>query len=102
MTKFDNYVFMTICETSFDLFKKSQFSTYVNYCKTLNLSLKSGKLDRKETADIIKISNDLVLIYGFDDETCGRYIAEYFDCDRYADFQKIVIMTREYFSFSFN
>lgn len=102
MTKFDNYVFMTICETSFDLFKKSQFSTYVNYCKTLNLSLKSGILDRKETADIIKISSDLVLIYGFDDATCGKYIAEYFDCGRYGEFQKCVMITREFFGFAFN
>ena len=74
MVKFDNYVFLTICESSLDRFKFSQYSTYYGYCRTLNLSLKSGNLDKKEIDDIIKITNDLILIYGFDDKTCGKYI----------------------------
>jgi len=76
----------------------------MNYCKTLNLSLKSGILDKKETADIIQIGNDLVLIYGFDDETCGRYIAEFFDMDSDVriNFYKSVLITKEYFALSFN
>jgi hypothetical protein len=104
MVKFDNYVFMTICESSLDLFKKSHFSTYVNYCKTLNLSLKSGILDKKETAAIVKIATDLVLIYGFDDEDCGKYIADYFasDIDKVINFYKVVLLTREHFALSFN
>jgi hypothetical protein len=99
MVKFDNYVFLTICESSLDRFKFSQYSTYYGYCRTLNLSLKSGNLDKKEIDDVIKITNDLILIYGFDDKTCGKYIAEYFDSDRYVDFQKIVIATRTFFNF---
>lgn len=104
MTKFDNYVFMTICESSIVLFKRSHFSTYVNYCRTLNLSLKSGILDKKETSDIIQIGNDLVLIYGFDDETCGKYIAEFFDMDNdiKVGFYKSALITKEYFALSFN
>ncbi len=104
MVKFDNYVYMTICESSMVQFKKSHFSTYINYCKTLNLSLKSGVLDRKETADIIQIGNDLVLIYGFDDETCGKYIAEFFDLDVdiKLSFYKSALLTREYFALAFN
>jgi hypothetical protein len=104
MVKFDNYVFMTICESSLDLFKKSHFSTYVNYCNTLNLSLKSGNLDKKEMAAIIQIGNDLVLIYGFDDETCGKYIADYFDMDieKVINFYKVVLIIREHFALSFN
>ena len=104
MVKFDNYVFMTICESSLDLFKKSYFSTYVNYCNTLNLSLKTGILGKKETAAIIQIGNDLILIYGFDDETCGKYIAEYFDMgiDKIINFYKVVLLTKEHFALSFN
>jgi hypothetical protein len=104
MEKFDNYVFMTICETTSDLFKKSQFSTYRNYCKTLGLSLKSGVLDRKETADIIKITDVLVLIYGFDDWTCGEYIVKFFELDyeRVTNFHKAVTLTKRYFALSFN
>jgi hypothetical protein len=104
MEKFDNYVFMTICETTSELFNKSRFSTYSNYCKTLGLSLKSGVLDRKETADIIKISNDLVLIYGFDDTTCGEYIVKFFELDkeRLTNFYKVVLIIKKYFPFSFN
>ncbi len=102
MTKFDNYVFMSICEISLDLFDKSNFSTYLNYCKTLNLSLKSGILDKKETYDIINISNKLILIYGFDEKTCAEYIAKYFDCDRFLEFQKCVLITKKFFGNSLN
>jgi len=104
MVKFDNYVYMTICESSIVLFKRSHFSTYINYCRTLNLSLKSGILDKKETADIIQIGNDLVLIYGFDDETCGKYIADFFDMDNdiKISFYKSALITKEYFALSFN
>lgn len=104
MVKFDNYVFMTICETTSDLFKKSQFSTYINYCKTLGLSLKTGVLDNYERTDIIKITDVLVLIYGFDDETCGKYIANYFasDIEKVINFYKVVLLTREHFALSFN
>ena len=104
MEKFDNYVFMTICETSIVLFKKSRFSTYGNYCKTLNLSLKSGELDRKETADIIQIGNDLVLIYGFDDKTCGEYIVRYFELktEIIINFYKATLLTLQCFPTCFN
>ena len=100
MVKFDNYVYMTICESSIVLFRKSHFSTYINYCKTLNLSLKDGVLDVKETADIIQIGNDLVLIYGFDDETCGKYIADFFDLDVEIKlgFYKSAILTKKFFT----
>jgi hypothetical protein len=102
MTKFDNYVYLTICEVSLELFHKTRFSTYVNYCRTLNLSLKSGVLDRSETSDIIKISETLTLIYGFDDVTAAKYISEYFDSDRCLEFQKCVLITKEYFKNAFN
>jgi hypothetical protein len=104
MVKFDNYVYMTICESIIVQFKRSHFSTYINYCNTLNLSLKSGILDRKETADIINIGNDLVLIYGFDDETCGKYIVDFFDLDNEIklNFYKSALITLSAFALSFN
>lgn len=104
MVKFDNYVYMTICESTIVSFKKSKFSTYINYCNTLNLSLKSGDLDKTEIADIIQISNDLVLIYGFDDKMCGKYIADFFDLDTEIKmmFYKSAMITIQYFASSFN
>lgn len=104
MEKFDNYVFMTICETSSVLFEKSRFSTYGNYCNTLYLSLLSGNLDKKETNDVIQISNDLVLIYGFDDKTCCDYILKYFELssDVKINFYKAVKLTLRCFPLSFN
>ena len=102
MTKFDNYVYLTICEVSLELFQKSRFSTYLNYCRTINLSLKSGLLDLTEKSHIVKISENLSLIYGFDDMTAGKYIADYFDSDRYLDFQKCVLLTKEFFPNALN
>ncbi len=102
MTKFDNYIYLTICETTLELFSKTNFSTYFNYCNNMNLSLKSGVLDKREESDIRKIMDDLNLIYYFDNKTCAKYISEYFDSNRYIDFQKCVLATKKCFSNSFD
>lgn len=101
MTKFDNYVYLTICEISLDLFQKTKFATYVNYCRNMNSSLKSGYLDTREKTDLKKIIDSLILIYNFDNDTCSKYILEYFDSERYHDFQKCVLIIKKHFCFSF-
>jgi hypothetical protein len=42
------------------------------------------------------------LIYAFDAITAANYIADYFDSDRFGDFQKCVLITKEYFKNAFN
>ena len=102
MTKFDNYVYLTICEISLELFKKTKFSTYVNYCRTMSKSMESPPLDKRELGDVMRIVLELGLIYNLDIDTSVNYIKDYFSSDRCNDFEKCVYLTRKQFPFSFN
>jgi len=102
MTKFDNYVYLTICEVSFELFKKTNFATYVNYCRTMSKSLETPPLDKREMGEVMMIVLELGLIYNFDTDTSVKYIKEFFASDRCLDFEKCVYLTKKSFPFSFN
>lgn len=102
MTKFDNYVYLTICEISLDLFHKTKFATYVNYCRTMSKSLETPPLDKREMSDMMKIVLELGLIYNFDIDTAVKYIKDYFSSGRCNEFEKCVYLTKKSFPFSFN
>lgn len=101
MTKFDNYVYFSIAEISLDLYYKTKFSTYVNYCRTISKSLESASLDNREMYEIIKIVTELKKIYNFDTNLSMKYITDYFKSDRFHDFQKCILIVRKEFPFSF-
>lgn len=102
MSKFNNYVYLTICEVSYELFKKTFFSTYINYCKKFNLSLEDGKLGTREKSDLIEMFDVLHLIYGFKDDESLKYIQTFFKCDKILDFEKYNVEMRELFPQAFN
>ncbi len=101
MTKFDNYVYLTICEVSLECFKNTKFVTYINYCRTMNMSLMNSQVDNREMSDIMKIIIEMRLIYDFDTETSVKYIKNYFASDRCLDFEKCVYLMRKYYPLSF-
>lgn len=102
MTKLDNYIYLTICEISMDLYSKTKFSTYTNYCRTMSKSIETADLDKREMSDMMRIVYMLGLIYGLDTNTSVNYIRNYFKSDRCGDFQKCVLMTKKCFPMSFN
>lgn len=90
MQKFNNYVFLSLCEITYKLYKKSHYMTYVNYCKTFNVSIKTNNLDKKETEHLIKIFDYIGKIYGFSDAESFDYLVKFFNLDNLIDFQKCV------------
>jgi len=99
--KYDNFVFMTICGTTFELFKKTHFLTYRNYCQTLKMSLRDGKLSSKEMGDINHISDVLNNIYTMDSVTTGMYINDFFEKEKYLKFEKPVRYMLEFHPIAF-
>ena len=99
--KYDNFVYMTICETSFDLFKKTHFLTYRNYCQTLKLSIRDGKLSKKEMGDINHIADVLDKIYTMDRKSTGMYISDFFEKEKYLKFEKPVRYMIEFHPIAF-
>ncbi len=102
MTKLDNYIYLTICEISMDLYSKTKFSTYTNYCRTMSKSIETADLDKREMSDMMKIVYMLGLIYGLDTNTSVDYIRNYFKSDRCNEFQKCILSMRTCFPMSFN
>ena len=97
MNKYDNYVFLTICEVSMKCFEKSVFLSYVNYCRTMSSYLKDGNLNKQQTHDIIRVIEELDLIYSMNDNDRSNYILDYFASDRILDFEKCVRLTKEFY-----
>lgn len=99
MSKYENHIFLTICEASIELYKKSVFLTYVNYCRNMGSSLRSDLLTKNQNVDIIKIINVLDKIFTLSGEDTGKYIYDYFnlDSEKIIEFEKCVKITQNVF-----
>lgn len=102
MTKFDNYIYYTICEASIPLFNKSAFSTYSSWCRTLHNSMKRYQMSQREINIIIAISDRVELIYSLGNEKTSAYVADYFALEKYLEFEKPVRLILETFKNSIN
>jgi hypothetical protein len=101
MNKYKNYIFLSICEVSYSNFTKTNYSTYLNYCKTIFLNLNSGTVNRKDMEDIGNIFNMLSQVYSLDKETSAKFIFEFYslDSDKILLLEKSVRFTNTYFKF---
>lgn len=102
MTKFDNYIYYTICEVSLSLFSKSGYSTYANWCNALGTSIIRNQLSSKETNILIKIVDRVDLFYSLDAQTTGKYVADFFNEKKYLEFERPVRLMMETFKNSIN
>jgi hypothetical protein len=97
MSKFDNRIYLTICEVSMECFKKSKFINYYNYCNDMGLSLKTNTVNKTQTRNLEEIIEMLDIIYSMDAETTGQYLFDYFTSDKVREFEKCVILNQEAF-----
>ncbi len=104
MNKLDNYIYLTICEVAMKDFKKTNYSSFVNFCKGIAYSLNHGNLSSREKGYIISVFNVLDVIYSMDDETTSRYISDFFnmESERIRAFEICVMETMEFFPMSHN
>ncbi len=99
MSKLDNRIYTTICETSLECFKKSKFLTYVGYCRDMGISINDNSLSRQQKNDLIKVIEMLQTVYSLNLETIGKYLKDYFNSDSVREFEKTVLLTHETFPF---
>ena len=99
MSKYENHIFLIICEVSLETFKKSVFLTYVNYCRNMSKSLECELLTTSQNKDLAKIIDMLDIIFTLSSEDTGKYIYEYFNQDlmKILEFEKCVKSTQELF-----
>ena len=101
MSKYIVFIYLTICETSLDLYEKSEFSTYENYCRTLNAEIESNNVSTEGKSHILIIGNILEKIYGLDWCSIGKFISDYFNSGRCLEFEKHVRLSRDMFPFTY-
>lgn len=97
MNKFENFIYLSICDITMPMFKKTKFMTYINYCRYMHDSITNNNLSGIERDNFISIVNHLKLLYNLDDNEIMDYIINYFISDRVVEMQKIIMLTKEIF-----
>ena len=99
MSKYDNYIFLSICETSIDFYKPTNFTTYSEFCKGMSKTLKLRNPNPREQYMIFQIIYMLDKVFFLSDKITGEYIADYFNLptDKHADFQRVITDTNKLF-----
>lgn len=98
--KFDNYLYYSICEISQKLYKKSGYQTYQRFCESFKNSINTNNFSPVEEKFVSSLTDELVMIYGLDEEEIGAYIANYFLEDKYIIFEQPVLVIKSIFPYS--
>ena len=78
MSKLNNYIYYSICEKSYELFKESNFMSYRMFCFSFKNSILLNDFGSKEFRIIDELYTYLRLIYDLDYNIAYEYIGEYF------------------------
>lgn len=102
MNKLDNYIFYTICEKFYELYKDSNFITFRRFCENFTVSFKLNNFNNKELRMISEIVNHLKLIYNLELDEGIDYISFFLTNEKWVIFDETVIYMNKYFKNSFN
>lgn len=104
MKGIENYIFMSICETSFDFFGTTKFVTYTSFCKDFAFAMVDGKFSFSQRQLLTKLGSMLEKLYAMNNDEVGYYINAYFtlDVQQLANFQKVVRSMKEFYPMSYN
>ena len=95
MTKYNNFIYLTICELTLKLYKQTGFSSHASYCRYVGTSLSDKKVVNMVKNHASIISDVLKNIFAIDAKDCGVYIADYFLLEKFLVFEKVVRATNE-------
>lgn len=98
MTKYENHIYLIICEVTIDLFKETNFSTHSSYCSNMSECIKCGVLSDKQIRHICYIADVLEEVFYLDTRKSGVYISDFFGLEKYKIFELVVRQQREYYS----
>lgn len=103
MGSFDNYVYYSICEKSYEMFKLTGYSTYRNFCKNIKNEIDGeSRLDNTTNHIFWNIGEYIKLIYGFEFDEAVGYIINYFLEEKYMVFEEPVVCIASAYKNSFN
>ena len=88
--KYDNHIYMIICESTKNLYKKSNSSNYIGWCRGMVSTLIEVNFSHRELKEITKVVNKLSEIFSFDIETSWCYVIDYFITEKFLIFGKVI------------
>ena len=102
MNKLDNYIYLTFCEIAMKEMKKTNYTSFVNFCKGMAYSLSHASLYAREKTILLTLTNMLDKVYTMDEVTTANYIVDFFnmETERMIAFQRCVMETNEFYPMS--
>jgi ABC-type microcin C transport system permease subunit YejB len=90
MSKIDNYIILSIAEKVYEIFKKTNFSTYSSFCVKFGIVFNSDTMSQREVNILFEIIDEINLLYGFDDSETMKYISVFFkfNVDDFGDYYR--------------
>ena len=102
MKKYDNYIYLTICELTINMVKGTNYSTYNAYCRGIANSIKDDVLSGYELRQMNYLNKMLTLYYGLSLNDTKKYIDAYFLEELWVNYELSARLTLDCFPLSFN
>jgi hypothetical protein len=104
MNKLHSYIILSIAEKSFEIFQKTNYSTYHSFCKKIGISIEADSLTYKEQLFLYEIMDDTKQLYGLDNYEAMKYIKFFFnlDVEDFNDYFKYIKIIESYYPISIN
>lgn len=104
MVLLDNYIYYSICDKSYDIFKRSAYSTYRNFCNNIKHEIESNSGSLHTTTNFIfwQIGEYIKVVYDLDFNQCLDYIFKYFINEKYKTFEEPMVCIKSAYKNSFN
>ena len=98
MTKFDNYIYYSICEGALDYFKSTNGNDFRIFCDIIkNALLNDNYLSKKDKAAIVFISKYIERIYQLNQTEIAFYVTNFFLERKYLELHEIILVLSDYF-----
>lgn len=95
MNKYDNHIYLIICEISIDLFGKSKCTTFSGYCGLMAQAINSDTLSITQKKHIGLIFDILYKIFGLGSKETAVYINEFFMDKKFLKLEKVIMLTKD-------
>lgn len=102
MKELDNYIYWTLSEKTFDLYKKSLCLNFVSFCKQLKNKLELGEMSTEYVRIFARMYLELHLIYDLSDDEGLDYVYDYFIKEKFLIFEDAVRHIKKSFKNSYN
>ncbi len=101
MNTYRNYIFMSICESTIDYYKQTNYLTYLEYCRGMNRALVTKNLSTRDKRHLAAIFKNLDIIFSLTKEDAANFLVDFFllDDQTIELFEIAVITNRAAFPF---